>query len=398
MNNINNINIETLTPVHIGSGRSLNPNFEYIFHRKNAPKILSVIDDSKVLDVIGEEYLGQWLSIIDKEENLIDLLEMRKPNLIPEDIAHRIIEVVKLGPSETSPLKEQLHAGVWQKPMIPGSSLKGSIRTAILRKLILDDPHFAQQIDKYMQRRGNKVRFKDQQIIANYFGKKDRTNFRNEIQLDANRDFMRLIRVADAYFPNLTECHKLEIINESQRGWSIKEEESTYVECIPKGIITNSSIQIPQQLLELMLKGKFPKTEMTKKRKDLFSISMLFPIINNCTLALLDQEISFWETENNPKAIGDYLEILLELETEIKATGKEKSDTCIMRVGAGSGWDFMTGSWPSITKPEMLTSDAWHKLKVAVQKKDYRGNMSFPKTRKLIVGGMPLGFVKIKAL
>lgn len=392
MKNTRQITIETLTPIHIGSGQSLHQNFEYIYD--NEIKKVFVIDDSKMLDVIGEDKIGAWVAAIDNGK-LSEFLRFENK----ADIAHREIEVPRLGPVGNNELKEQIHAGAHQQPMIPGSSLKGPVRTAILRKLILENPNFARQTDKYMQRRGNRVRFKDHQIIAHYFGQKDRTNFRNEIQLDANRDFMRMIRITDAYFPkNLTECHKLEVINEFRRGWSTKDREASFIECIPRGVQASSSIQVPQQLLKLILNGKFPKTEMIKKHEALLSINMLFKIINNYTLALLDREIGFWEDEGNPKAIGDYLEELQELESQVKSFDKENPSSCIMRVGAGSGWDFMTGSWATSTDPEILTNNAWDELKEFVQKRDYRGNAAFPKTRKLIMGGSPLGFVKIKAI
>jgi CRISPR type III-A-associated RAMP protein Csm5 len=390
--NTTSLNIETLTPIHIGSGTDLNPNFEYLhFDDEN---VLTIINEEKVLDVIGEDNLSDWVSIIDKEEKLLPYLRKRRSGLSPNDVAERVIDLVEVAPGEKSTLKEQLHAGKDKSAMIPGSSLKGSIRTAILRSLILREPYFASEENNISFKRGNRRIFKDGQLQANYFGKKNRRNRNNELQLDANRDFMRMIRVTDAYFSSQTECRKLEIVNEYRSGWGFKDRESSFIECIPKGVSSTTSIQIPKQLLDLMNKKRFEKTETILRNQKLFSLTEIFNTANKCTLAVIKEELSFWDEEGNPEPIGDYMEVLEEFEKELEVLVKnEKPTACILRVGAGSGWDFMTGGWAR--KEDIMDDYTWNQLKTSVQKRDYRGNASFPKTRKLIVGGIPLGFVKL---
>jgi hypothetical protein len=66
---------------------------------------------------------------------------------------------------------------------------------------------------------------------------------------------------------------------------------------------------------------------------------------------------------------------------------------CILRVGAANGWDFMTGAWAKADNT--LSNNDWTNLKRSLRRKPYPDNMPFPKTRKLLNDGMPLGFVKV---
>ena len=43
----------------------------------------------------------------------------------------------------------------------------------------------------------------------------------------------------------------------------------------------------------------------------------------------------------------------------------------------------------------ILSDDSWYKLKRNLRKKNYDEEVTFPKTRKLMTGGIPLGFVKL---
>ena len=67
-----NISLTTLTPVHIGTGRDLQGSTEYLWFDQNNEAV--VLDDEKVLNILGEEQMSQWIACIDKGEPLIPLL------------------------------------------------------------------------------------------------------------------------------------------------------------------------------------------------------------------------------------------------------------------------------------------------------------------------------------
>lgn len=123
-------------------------------------------------------------------------------------------------------------------------------------------------------------------------------------------------------------------------------------------------------------------------------MTKLFKLINDHTLKLLDKELNFWDGEDNPIAIGSYMD---ELEA-IEELAKNCSDNeCIIRVGASNGWEFMTGGWLSgkDNDDKYILSDRTYNELTNNLRKNYPDDMPFPKTRKMIDGGMPLGFVKL---
>ena len=382
------VKVETLTPIHIGSGRAWMPDYEFILFTEE--REIALIDEDKVVEGHEaedlEQFISHWVSTIEKEEDLLPLLRKRMPDLKPADVAQRVIKIIGKGPHR-SELKEQLHLGNPLQPCIPGSSLKGSMRTAILNQLINDQPDFVR--DHRHLKSGRKQHFKDLQVIAKYFGEKDR-KFHGELRLDANQDFLRMLRVNDIYLDSASECHQLEIINDQREGWGIKHKETSYVECIPAGVQGKTQVQIPDLLMGAIQKGRYKKTGSIRRNERYLKLETIFGLVNKMTKRLLDEEILFWEEENNPSVIGQYYGVLKKLRTQLDEL---PSDSCIIRVGAASGWSFMTGGWPK--RQDLLDDQTWNNLRREIQKRNYPDFIPAPKTRKLLAGGMPLGFVKL---
>jgi hypothetical protein len=58
----------------------------------------------------------------------------------------------------------------------------------------------------------------------------------------------------------------------------------------------------------------------------------------------------------------------------------------------------MTGGWANGTDnigDYILEDNTWTDLKRSLRRGNYPDSVTFPKTRKMIEGGMPLGFVKL---
>lgn len=397
MNNKNTISIqlETLTPIHIGSGEELQGNFEYLYFQDEG--ILAVIDSNKIMDIIGNdiENINRWVESIDNQQSILEAIpELRNVN--PTEIAKRIIHIFDNAPNpEKNTVKEQIHLGQ-QQPTIPGSSLKGAIRTAILTKLIKEKSAFA---GNFKNIKNYKREFSDTGIITEYLGKevkKDHRTGKEISKYSANKDVMRFLRVSDFYFDTQTTVVKNTVINLFNNGWGEKKQESAYWECIPQNVTAKGSIQTPNKLIQRVQDNEY----ITQKDFDfnLLEIKRLFKLINKHTLSLVDREIGFWEDQDNPLAIGDYFSHLERIEKELKNCD-EKS--CIIRVGASNGWEFITGGWASGTDDYddyILEERTWNDLKKQLRKGNYPDSMTFPKTRKMIDGGMPMGFVKLSLI
>lgn len=384
------VKLTTLSPVHVGSGVALKGNAEWLAF--TADEVAVVVDLRKMLSIVGEENVNLWVDIIDQGRSLLERMPMLR-EVAPEEIAARIMEVENW-PRTESDIKEQLHlAG---QPAIPGSSLKGAIRTAILNKLIRDEPSFVQNPKNLGSQKGSFFNYHDKQVNAHYLGKEDRKNYFGELQPSPNKDLLRFLRVGDFHFDGSTIVVKNTIINAFRSGWAEKTRESSYYECIAEGARAMGRIQVPLDTIKQVQDKRYIQTRNFDLLED---PRRLAKTINDHTLYLLDREIGFWHDEDNPLAIGNYLEELERIEAIAKACD---SNSCVIRLGGNTGWESMTGGWMSgedrmgdfILKDKDWVNfkrNAWKKVR-----RSYPDNTIYPKTRKMIDGGMPMGFVKME--
>ena len=127
------IKITTLTPVHIGSGETLQYGSDFVRGKVGDDTFLSVVDPKKVLGLIGEDNVQRWVTAIEKRESTDKIVQQFAPNARLEDYSCRLISEWS-DVKSTDTLKEHIHDGRGL-PYIPGSSIKGAIRTAVLTAL-----------------------------------------------------------------------------------------------------------------------------------------------------------------------------------------------------------------------------------------------------------------------
>lgn len=391
-NNTIPIEMTTLTPVHIGSGEELHGNADYLYFQDEEK--VAIVNSEKVLNLLESkgrdnlESINVWVEVIENEGDLMELITRHIPNLKASDISERLIDIYSIAPSHgKNIIKEQMHLAI-DKPTLPGSSLKGSIRTALLSSIIDENPNFVMD-NRNLEHPKRRGKFSDGQVIANYFG--GERNRRGELTHSANKDWLRFLRISDFYFNENTCLVKSQVVNYQSRGWAEKRNESSYFECIPANATTLGSIQFPKKLIEVVEEKRYITEHLDK-----LDIIPLFEIINENTRYLVDKEIGFWEEEGTPLVIGNHLDVLNNIIEQLDNLSKNE---CIMRVGANSGWHFITGAWAEGTTENgdyYLDGNTWYDLKKNIQKgKSYPDDMPFPKTRKMIEDGMPMGFVKL---
>lgn len=392
---MNKILIETITPLHIGSGRTLQGNTEYLYF--NESKTVSIIDERKVLEIIGPENIDKWVTIIEKGENLLDYLKQRSPtkSISPSQTDKRLLKVNgNSNPtSGKSGIREQLFSGNGQ-PILPGSSLKGAVRTAILNQVILKNPTFANRINDFKERRtffNNrtqkeeiKISYKGVQLEKKYFGG------------DPNHDIFRLLRIGDAHF-NQTECILAETLNEKVTGHEIKQSVQQHIECIPANQSALCGVQIPQDLIREIEKRPTESRQM-QGIDSIKSIPIIFTQIKAHSKKHIEQEIKKYELLNLPNQADSYVETLKDISESYQNLTENQ---CILRVGFGTGYLSMTGGW-AIEQWQNIPNLDYKKemddLAIAVRKNDRYNGMALPKSRKIVLGGIPLGFVKLTLL
>ena len=377
---MNTIRIETLSPVHIGSGNLLNNNTDFISVTIKKGDIskpyLVIVSEEKVWKLLGEQHVDNWLQAIANRENLRDFLKRFAPEAKSKDYTKRRMPLLcEINRDDT--LKECIHNGTGL-PYIPGSSIKGAIRTAILALLantISDREHkiFARDNKgNYVKdRKGNQL-FEATAIEKELFGD------------DPNSDVFRFIQVGDAYFEKETEIAiRLVSLNIRQRLDSLWDESKPQ---IVEAIKTKSESKFQLKLSKEyygFVKRNFPQAGSLP----VSSIGELFSLINDHTRQLVEEEINYWNEVDKTDG-DDYVEEMKKILQEINLCEAGKS--CVLRIGHASGWRFMTGAWT-----ESLSNFKDVVVPASRPENRYYEQYDFPKTRRLDEESYILGFVKL---
>ena len=365
------IKIETLTPVHVGSGNILyhNTDFVSVTIKKGdiSKPYLVIISEEKVWKLLGELHLDSWLQAIGRRENVREFLKRFAPEAKSKDYTKRRMPLFcKINPNDT--LKECIHNGLGL-PYIPGSSIKGAMRTAILASLASSISNKENKIQ--IDNRG-RTAIEATPIEKELFGD------------DPNSDVFRFIRVGDAYFAKETEiATRLVSLNIRQREDSLWDEsKSQIIEAIGMKTASEFQLKISKEYYDFV-KRNYPQTGDLP----VSSPSYLFNMINEHTRQLVEEEINYWN-EVDKTDRDDYMEEMKKMLQEVNRCEAGKS--CVLRIGQASGWRFITGAWTE-------TLRNFKEVVVPASRPNHRvyEQYDFPKTRRLDEESYVLGFVKL---
>lgn len=394
--NTQHVLIETLTPLHIGSGRFLQGNTEYLYFSDTAT--VALVDERKVLTIIGEENLDQWVQIIDSEGDLLDYVSKRKAKLRPDDVAKRTMRAVgskkpakwqKEGKTKFPTIREQLFSGNGQ-PILPGSSLKGAIRTAFFNALVQANPSATRRIEVFKQvDEKQDSRTGQARRIVKYNGVKLEKQYLGQ---DPNHDVFRLLRIGDAHFDE-TVCLLSETLNEKGgRTFEMKDDVKQLIECIPAGAEALCRMQIPSELLTRLRDPRYRETADKIPHRDRIDWVKLIADINANTHRLINKELNRYQSQTLPDEANEYLDTLRMLMSNLK------DNQCVIRVGFGTGYLNMTGGWAEEywrNVPDIDFHKEMDDLAEGVRRNARYNAFDLPKSRKMALGGVPLGFLKL---
>lgn len=369
------IRIQTLTPIHIGSGEFLRNNADFVEYKENGLSYIGVIDPKRVLDLIGEEHMDKWLLSIERMENIQNFISYINRDALPTDYILRklVNKVAFIKDGDT--LKMCIHDGLG-KPYIPGSSIKGAIRTAVLATL----PKTAMALNNIVK--------------VKYNGKKDVSAKSVEAEVfgsDPTSDFFRFVKVGDAYFECGCEFVDRLInlnIRESTRDL-IDKGKAQLVEAINVGQSSNFMMKVDKTDYDNAKERWSGSKPLGILPKEMENIASLFGMVNVHTAKLLEDEIKYWKGKTGYSGASRYIENLNKILHEVKQckSGKE----CVLRIGHTSGWRFMTGAWPENLKN--FKSDIVPASRYNNEFK-YK-QFDFPKSRRMDENSGVWGFVKL---
>ena len=361
--------LETLTSLHIGSGNMLQKDSDFVFGKDAEDyTVVGVIDPRKVLTLVGEENIDAWTVGIENGRSTEDIVKQYAPNATITDYSlHTIDSYLSRTPQQ---IKEFIRDGL-DRPYIPGSSIKGAMRTAVLSNIAA-----TMNEAEFLQVTRNNGNITAKAFEAKVFGK------------DPNHDVFRYLLVGDAFATGYrTAVVNMVNINERTERGFLDTSKQMATEVLLCGTEVDFSLVLKQPELR--------PADMPAMPKALSSIDALLNVINNHTRTLLADEIDIWESKNVDSQSEEKVNSYIEQLKDLLNTANECKGTlsAVMRIGHGSGWRFITGAWT-----ERLSDNDFGAVvnKARPGNAKRYANYDFPKSRRLEEEECePLGFVKL---
>jgi CRISPR-associated protein Csm5 len=357
--------LEVLSPLHIGSGIKLQKDFDFI-------------SENNYTLIFNKEDIEKLLS-----ENPDIIKEFDDPNFKPATFLKKI----------TNPRRYNLICfgrdileferngdGI---PYIPGSSVKGAIRTILLHTLI-KSKSTEEQNSLFSNINYSNPKFASDSILKNIFGK------------DSNHNLLRSTSISDIFFDNKnlnlfsTYVLSMNSVNSykwkkmgknSQNSDNTRDATAIYSEMINAGAKSNFNFRIDDFLFQ---------NDTAKKILGFSPISIqdLAIAINKYSISKIQEEIDFLKTLNTNNKLNQLIQNLEDIKRKIST---ERSDEFIFRLSWGIGWKGMTGDF--LDKTTLL--NVKNKLRLGKQGIDV-----FPKSRKIVFHNNEpnflAGWVKVK--
>ena len=307
------IELEVITPTSVGAGNDNEWMRGIDYVQKNGKVYVLDIQKATEKGVDVDQLTSLFLKY--DERGICDLLGNQL------DSVSRL--VFKSPTYTTNSIKSFLRTQLFGKPLIAGSSLKGSVRSALF----------------------------------SYLRKDETTNEKVFGNMKEGTDLMRFIRISDIEMPS-TILVNTKLFNlrkdgsEWGGGWkhSMSETSTQYspngfntlYECVAPGCKGFGSIILAGGAFELMFKSKGEMVSHAQEKKELLNgdIRSLFHAINLVTKDYLCKERTFFETypAERSEELIDNIDYLLNL---IPAD----DSSCLIKMSAGVGFHSVTGDW-----------------------------------------------------
>ncbi len=376
------IKITTISPVHIGSGKSIDTSVETI--KKNGK--VAFLSLNKILEKIAanRRQLYELSSKIEGRSNksLEEIFSGNKNVLEEATIYELIDERTAFSKDIETFLKDARNI-----PLFPGTTLKGAIRTII----------FAAYLKKNKEVFYNSLKINQIEKIENFvFGENMQESplkiiKTEDISFSIEHLSIRTVKVFD--ISNNGERCGFKKMGRNSDITTINSATPINVEAIIPGTIFESNIKIDEYFIKNI--DKFTKKNKNDKKwkwfKEFFSdfFNMLATSSRYNSLEYVNNELEFYQKYKFKCNIDKVIDFYKQLKDEIE----KSSGTVYTQIAWGSGWKGMTGNAYDEEKIEKI-----------IKKMGREHSKTFPKTRKLFVeenefseyATMPAGWIKIE--
>lgn len=388
------LRLTTLTPVAVGDGGQLSPLTDFIWDSDNDE--IGLLDQRKFReafrgkDRLMDTYINAVRDVLGRNRSLFlaDFIQKNLPGKLKDYLQKDALTAWGVGERNVQELKTIVKEG--GKPYLPGSSLKGALKTALLIDwMFQSEKGTANSPQTRLKKLISESRFKDsieqgyQKIEQEFFGDLSRV-------ADVPMDFS-FFRVADAVgfasksvgVYNTTRL-RFKLDSKGNKSMPIGLTEAIQ----PKNVATMElSIQ------KILPKDHQPHPFLQPFWKEPTIGPQLFGRLNRFALQFLEWEKGQFERIHEAeikKEMGDYKQQLAELEKQIRAAGDSVG---FLRIGSGKTyWNNSVG---------LTVADEWSEFRklMKILRLGQEGQSSYPITRRIAEpDSEPMGWVKLEKM
>jgi len=355
INNNNQLYIRILTPTFIGAGSEKNWSEGIDYFYKN--KTVYILDKQKIFHKLinDKQAIDIWTNLIAGGKSA-DFLKY----LTTKGIDFEEISVYKFNASQApkDDIKAFIRTGLGV-PIIPGSSLKGAIKSVLFDYL-----------NKEVQPE-NMIKFTDNKTGQPV--KYDKKEYDKILFGDINNNLMRLIRITDAEFEDsgLFTTKTYNLMNNGKNwetAWKfaggkgnndVKFEKEGFVftyEILEPDATSTFRLGFAEEIFKLLFNAPKNKPKYADKVLTTNPCNHLFRIINEHTKAYINKETIFYKRFENEENAG-HIEVIISKLNGLLKEIPEDNLSCVLHLGAGSGFHGITGDWQfehieTVIKPE----------------------------------------------
>ena len=366
--------LEVLSPLHIGSGETLTPADFVIINDE-----VIVLDLDKLISALPTEDIDEILETLKSVPYPWEKI-LAKYHLNARSFGKYSLKLIGKKRKESMQIKAFIKSN--GKPFIPGSSIKGAMKTAVMYKVVKENRWLLNQAVKWLdsnQRDARKFMKKaDDWLEGMIFGSE-------KGRYEPKRDPFKavIVRDSESLSPKHLKVYGVEIVGESG-------EIPTYVEGL-ENITVTFDMDIQENVLRLNMErfnGKLKEIaeKSTGKR---FTNEAFVEFIQNA-LREFHREVIKTEIGEIHK-YGRYRGEVLEFYQDLLAL--IENGAVPIRIGWGSGWYSTTIGVLLKTHPRF--EGLRRKLGLGRNPKTKKIVRNFPKTRR-VANGKPMGWCLIE--
>ncbi len=368
---VHRIALEVLTPVHVGTGESVNA--------------MGYLRTGDTLHVVGSDRWAQWIldqgkanlylqwmeeelaRIMQKERNtarltqfVTDRLRQSDVGAVAQKVSRYAVQLEQCGePDPTDGFRTHVRDAQY-RPYLPGSSIKGAIRTALLEDRLLDGSRLETELLKPLQRlQPDNDRRALRRALRQQWQRMEQNLLRGG-KPKANFDLLRFVLVSDSE-PVELDGVSVRLVRSEGTGRTT----DTWVEALRVGTVTHVMLSFtPEAPLGLL--------GLDESLRDLLRIERLFMALYERAQRRLERELQYPYLASVKQAIRQLQE-------------RNRPDAPLLCVGWGQGYLGTTVMGLARDEKPEEYAELIEKMKPALPRRSQNVEAQrFPKTRRAV--------------